>query len=148
MDKKKILVIVPILLLATVGLAIYLTGWTVTGSFIATQGTKKYIQEEWNISITSDSNITNGWIYTNPDGSKTVNWFLTDDIESSDPECTYEPNKDVKFYVNVNGVEYLLTSSGFNETINEGSNQFNITVEPHTARCSLTGNYTIGFDIP
>jgi len=141
--------ILAIALSSSVGFAVWINGFSLTGLFTATSGSQGSAQTEtWDVSLTSDDNVTNSFIYSNPDGSMLVSYELTDNITSTVGNCNYEPNKDIQFYLSYGGQECLLTeASPCDYTMVSGDNSINVTVDPHPNRCSLTGNYEISFDV-
>lgn len=146
MNKKILLMVSTIAALGTLTLAAWIASWSVSGNFIATSGAKPEIQTTtWDINITSDEPVNKTFIYTNTDGEKTVYLNLIDNIASADPNCIYEPNVDVQFHVN-SGI-WLNTTDPIPIVMHSGDNSILIKVTPSHYRCSLTGNYSIGFTV-
>lgn len=150
---RKLIVVVPILLAATAAMSIWLSGFNLSGSFLATSGTKPDIQTAiWNIDISSDDDVNNSFTYNNADGSKDVVLTLTDGLTSTDLNCIYEPDKDVVFYLNAttpdnNPTDYchLTATNPCVLNMRSGDNKITVKVTPNPNRCSLQGNYSIGF---
>ena len=128
------------------GAALYISGAIFEGQLTATSGDQpEAVVFEWDISITSDANDTQNFVYFNDDGDQNMQFTLSHDLVSTSPDnCTFENSKDIKFYIN--------TSTYNGKSLDDGSVTYNmpsgnsvvtLTAEPHPNRCSLAGNITL-----
>jgi hypothetical protein len=147
-SKKIVLMVSSLAALGVVGLAVWISGWTLTGAFAATSGSHPSEQlSVWDINITSDEPVSQVFTYNNHDGIKNVTLTLADNIRSLDAACNYEPAKDVKFYSMWGTKCELNSTNSCALTLYSGDNLINITAYPNHNRCNLNGTYSIGFTV-
>jgi hypothetical protein len=132
-------------------LAVWLGGWNLSGQMTATSGTQQpATSETWNVNVTDDSNTTSSFNIYNGDGPVTER-FTTNmaGVNSTNPNCNFEQDKDLKFYIKINGGPYVhINETGYHEaTINPGDNNISVIVEPSRYRCPLNGTYELAGEI-
>ena len=142
-------VLIAIGLTSTVGLAIWIGGFSITGSFLATSGSKSAEQTEtWDLDIIEAENYSQNFTYVNADGPVAVTYTLTDNIVSSDISCNYEPDVDIRFELEYEGVACQLTAEdNCGYTMVSGDNVMNVTITPSEFRCPLTGDWGVSFAV-
>lgn len=144
MERKKLNAIVPFLIaVAGVGVALWVSGLYISGSFTATSGT-----QPTQVSFTEDIALTGVdylWneTFNNPDGD-VVMTFTQDvsGVNSTDANCNYE--EDVDFVLSVhNGAIFRPLSESPTVDLSNGDNELQFKASPHTNRCALNGSYSI-----
>lgn len=132
---------IPFAILAAGGLAVWLSGFGITGYLTATSGDKGLQLEAWNVSLVSEYESKN-FTYWNDDGNKLVSFVLEDNLNSTDLNCNYQPDKDIRF--KVNGC-YVTESSPCGVEMLSGNNTVQLEIEAASNRCPIAGNYSLGF---
>jgi len=143
--------IIGTVLLSGISYAIWLAGWNLTGNVIVVSGESPPLQAEvWHIntSTSTELNGNNTFTYTNDDGSRPVDFYIIENITSSDVGCNYE-DQDIEFYIDVNsiGEEELVVGNPSTYTMDSGSNTVFVRYQLHPYHCGLTGDYKIEFVI-
>jgi hypothetical protein len=152
--KTKILGIPLIYLLisATTVLAIYYAGFLISGSFLAVAGTEPAPQEftiNWSLTDPLQLEDQNSRLYTNSNGAKDMQFTLIEDIDSTDPLCTYEQGKDVRWYVKVDetgSFTEITESAPISLPIIEGTNTITVKLVYNPAHCPMSGTYSLSGD--
>lgn len=142
--KKKLILLMPILLIGALAVALWIGGFSFYGAFSTNSGTQpSSIVCEGDFNISSTGNFTNDCSYNNPDGLVTMEFSCDDsDIESIDNKCNYETGKDVIFYIEKDGTLELCSDNPQFELVS-GLNNITIIAETHPNRCPLNGTISV-----
>ena len=151
---KKIFAIIPLALIATASMALWISGWSITGTIVAETGTKPSATAysfpiNWHTGDPLEMTSPCDW--TNPDGIGSVDISLTSNILSNDATCMVEPGKDVTYFLSSdNGAHYTQMTPGTPLTVSvtSGVNHFVAKVILDASHCPInpTSTFQFSFD--
>lgn len=140
MNKKILAGLIAIPLLASIVVAIYISGMRIGGLFTATGGKQpEEILFTEDIQIWDDSEIIFNKTYTNADDLHNLTFYLDDSrISSVSFNCTYQTDKDFQLLVNNQNIQTNPVIP-----VTNGDNKIQFRVIPSPYRCGLNGSYNI-----
>jgi len=125
--------------------AIYNGGFRMSGNVYVSAGSvPSDVIDTWDISISDDAWHYHNSTYINNGSAINLTMGVNDfNISSSDANCTYESQKDLKFQVSNDLVNYYNMFDNPILEMQDGNNTISTRVKRHPNSCPLEGSYNI-----
>lgn len=145
-DKRKLMAILPFLVLGTSAVAIWIGGMNLSGTITATEGTQPDVVSFTENLVLTGANYTFGKNYTNTNGDVTMTFSQdVSGVSSTSANCNFAEDEDLLLEVyGFNGIEgYHPASENPTVDLVAGVNQILFRVSTSPYRCALTGTYEV-----